>query len=1003
MLNGLGGNVTPRLGPLRVWLLFAAGAFSHGAAQAGLPLDLGLYRAPGYVFLDFNADGVADRTLVLSPAPEYVLAADMDGDGIADIVTYRAGVWTVDYNRDGVADVTYTFGGMPGDIPLLGDIDGDGKIDLVIYRNGTWYTSTHRDGIADRVDVFGGQPGDIPMLGDLNCDGIADRIIYNAGVWRADLIGDGTPLFIGGLGGDAADRPFVADWDGDCKADLGVFRDGEWYVLTDPLASPALRMLSYGAAGDVPFAARLDRSLGSAKYHRLATRYGVFRPSSPGFYFRMTPGPYADFVLSTGAADPGDNRSSRLLLYNSGIGLVRRDADGADDDKFEYVDEPPDVADNDPLRGMSGTIALAGDLDGNGKSSLILYSAGIWLVSRGMDGIADDSYAFGGEPQDIPLVGDVDGDGRADLVIYRDGTWYVSTKRDGSVALQQQFGGMPGDIPILADVDGDGKADFGIYRNGIWYFDTQHDGTAKVIYTFGGVPGDVPLVADWNGDGRPDLIIFRAGEWYVNTTPASGGASIHESFGGAGDIPIAGNFVVETTAPPVLFAAQPRPFAPKGDGLLPPAVADYDRDGRYEPLGGHNSGSTIQAVDLASSGLGSMFSPGRVNRDCRAADFNGDGWIDLVCDTYSDVGDAESMVRLYLGNGAGGFTEDPAFAALGIRGYGETILAADFNNDGAVDLFIPFYSQNDAREHSYLLINDGAGHFTDIADAAGVALRNVPVSHRVEGAQAVDFDGDGWIDFYVAGRLFHNNGNLTFTDITDAVGLPGDFDEGIKFIDWNNDGLLDLIIHHPIFGPALWEFDGAKFTRRDVLPHYLNWNIFGLNVADLNGDGREDVIVASGAQISPVILLNTGTRFERDPISLIDNIWFSPVAAYDYDGDGAIDLVLTGLGPTVLARNISPGINRQTLTIEVVDAAGRKNQFGRVAHVRPASAPGVTMTRIVDGGSGMLSQNPYPLTIPTPYPGTHRVDVRFAGSTVSFSMQPGQRIRVYADGRTESF
>jgi hypothetical protein len=239
--------------------------------------------------------------------------------------------------------------------------------------------------------------------------------------------------------------------------------------------------------------------------------------------------------------------------------------------------------------------------------------------------------------------------------------------------------------------------------------------------------------------------------------------------------------------------------------------------------------------------------------------------------------------------------------------------------------------------------------------------------------------------------------------VTAAVGLPGDFDEGVKFLDWNNDGRLDLIIHHPIYGPALWEFDGTRFTRRDVMPQYYNWNIFGINVADLNGDGREDVIVASGLLTGPFVLLNTGSGFERNPLTLIDDISFGPVAAYDYDGDGAINVVLTGIRPTVIARNISPGINTKTLVIEVVDAAGRRNQFGRVVHILPASLPDVTMTRVVDGGSGLLAQTPFPITVPTPYPGTHRVDVQFAGGVVSFWMQPGERKRQYADGRSEAF
>jgi hypothetical protein len=80
-----------------------------------------------------------------------------------------------------------------------------------------------------------------------------------------------------------------------------------------------------------------------------------------------------------------------------------------------------------------------------------------------------------------------------------------------------------------------------------------------------------------------------------------------------------------------------------------------------------------------------------------------------------------------------------------------------------------------------------------------------------------------------------------------------------------------------------------------------------------------------------------------------------------------------------------------------------RNQFGRVVRIRPVSAASVTMTRVVDGGSGLLAQTPYPITVPTPYRGTHRVDVQFAGGVVTFWMQPGERKRLFADGRTETF
>lgn len=936
--------------PARLALL---GAIVAAPSHAGLPLDLGVFRASENVlYLDFNRDHVSDRILRV-PQATHLLAADMNGDGIADVVAYHDGRWEVDLDLDRVPDATYFFGGEPGDVPLLGDVDGDGRVDLVVYRDGAWLASLRRDGTIDRVDRFGGRPGDVPVLGDLDCNGVADRIVYNAGLWYADLDGDGNPEVIAGFGGDPADRPFVVDWDGDCYADLGVYRDGQWFVLVNPLAQPRVEVLDYGGPGDAPIAARLDRALGSPKFERTVWHSGIFRPATGALYFRTTPGPNPDLVLN------------------------------------------PDVA---------ATHVLAADLRGRGRSGIVLYRDGIWIVDDDVDGAADELFAFGGAPDDVPLVGDVDGDGRPDLVIYRDGIWFVSTARDGSVALVHGFGGAPGDVPVLADVDGDGKADFGIYRAGAWYFDTRRDGTVGLAYAFGGAPGDVPLVTDWNGDGRPDLVIYRAGTWYVSTDPASSLTSAIETFGTSADVPVAGTFVAEASVAPVLLAMQPRPIGPLGEGMLAPTIADFDGDGSLEPLGGRNDRSGgILAAPLSASGLASMFSPGRVNRDCRAADFDGDGYVDLVCNTYSALDRDASFARLYRGDGTGSFAEDPAFAALDIRGYGETIVAADFDNDGAVDLFLPQYSHNDPREHSRLLRNDGHGRFTDISDAAGVALRDVPADHRVEGAQAVDYDDDGWIDLYVGGRLFRNNGDLTFTDVTAAVGLPGDFDEGAKFVDWNNDGRLDLVIHHPLYGPSLWEFDGARFARRMVMPRYLLTDAYGFNVADLNGDGREDVIISGGANAAPFVLLNTGTGFERDPLTLVDNLTVGPLAAFDVDGDGAIDLVFSrDIRSTVLARNISPGVNRRTLTVEIVDAAGRRNQFGRVARIRPQGA-GATMTRVVDGGSGLLAQAPYALTVPTPYAGTHRVDVRFAAGTVTFSMQPGERVRVYADGRSEPF
>jgi len=147
-----------------------------------------------------------------------------------------------------------------------------------------------------------------------------------------------------------------------------------------------------------------------------------------------------------------------------------------------------------------------------------------------------------------------------------------------------------------------------------------------------------------------------------------------------------------------------------------------------------------------------------------------------------------------------------------------------------------------------------------------------------EAAQAVDFNNDGWIDLYVMGRLFMNRSPGLVAAVRPqfeslAYGLPtsrGIFDEGAKFIDRRNRGRLDLIVLaqnqvlndpplDPNFQLKLYEFDGTQFVRRttgtdggplfrtkqgDPVPIYT-CDTDGINVADLNNDGLEDLIVSA--------------------------------------------------------------------------------------------------------------------------------------------------------------
>jgi hypothetical protein len=111
--------------------------------------------------------------------------------------------------------------------------------------------------------------------------------------------------------------------------------------------------------------------------------------------------------------------------------------------------------------------------------------------------------------------------------------------------------------------------------------------------------------------------------------------------------------------------------------------------------------------------------------------------------------------------------------------------------------------------------------------------------------------------------------------------------------------------------------------------------------------------------------------------------------------------VQRAVGSAVIAKSLGPAPPAATITIEVVDKQGRRNQHGRVVRVVPDDGSGRTFTRVVDGGSGYLSQTAYPVVVTTDYAATHRASVRFATGVVTFDALPRQRLRVYADGRVE--
>ena len=552
-----------------------------------------------------------------------------------------------------------------------------------------------------------------------------------------------------------------------------------------------------------------------------------------------------------------------------------------------------------------------------------------------------------------------------------------------------------------------------------------------------------------------------------------------------------GGCVKETLPPGYSFVRHPLPGAFGAAAIAyptPPYLVGTDNDG---------SGNLTE-LDFMQIGLDSIEVYPRVPYDIRTADFNGDGIPDVISSVYSPTNVA-SWAYLFFGNADGTFTQDTTFGMQylgpdgpGFRGRTETIVVADFNNDGAVDIFLPTYTYLDNTYdlsgdptyeragsppnvynalQSFLLLNDGTGKFTERAVAAGVSMHSTlselspqstdPQGNQPEGAQAVDFNMDGLIDLYAGGHLFINQGvddqgvphfkDMAATwGLTQAVlrapppwaaysgnALPANWlvtDEGTKFLDWNNDGRLDLLLFRWDWGSAhgarLFESTGTGFVEREWAvrtqtatckqPLVGNVPFFsssrasvsdedgaGINAYDLDNDGLEDVLV-SGDNTGSAIFRNNGCGFtEVSAGELTSRTGGSGgMALADLDGKGTIDVIYPASDGVAYYENTT--VQGHSFTVEVVGPNGEHDQFGRVIQVFP---PGTSQiyTRVVDGGSGYLTQNQYPILVGTPYTGTHTVKVYFAplakcayggppchAAVLTFSISPGQHALAYA-------
>ena len=341
-------------------------------------------------------------------------------------------------------------------------------------------------------------------------------------------------------------------------------------------------------------------------------------------------------------------------------------------------------------------------------------------------------------------------------------------------------------------------------------------------------------------------------------------------------------------------------------------------------------------------------------------DYDGDGDLDYIQMPYA----SNTPTRLHLFRNDGGAMTDIAPAQqMDILGFGETPVWGDFDGDGHPDLFAPFYAHV-SPGHSFLFHNNGDGTFTDIADSVGVALRGVPESLKPEGAAAVDLDGDGSLDLYAASHLFINDGSGRFTDEREQRGLPVMFDEGSQFVDYDNDGDFDLYIR-AADGPHLFRNDGGQFvevTAQMGFPTDLGFD-WGDRWEDIDNDGDLDLILF-GDPYPTRLLINRGDgTFETQmPFGGIEETDDALSAWADIDGDGDLDVAIGVWHEHVFVNQLDllPGESHSFIEVRVLDALGHETQHGASVRLESLDDPAhPVQSRIVDGGSGYVAQDQY--------------------------------------------
>ena len=418
-----------------------------------------------------------------------------------------------------------------------------------------------------------------------------------------------------------------------------------------------------------------------------------------------------------------------------------------------------------------------------------------------------------------------------------------------------------------------------------------------------------------------------------------------------------------------LGVLQQEPSSVRFEDITAPAGIDFR----------HTNGASPQRHLQEIMGSGAIF-----------FDYDNDGLVDLFLvdggSLASPAVAARSHHRLYRNRGGGRFEDVTAKSGIGrAPAYGMGACAADYDNDGAIDLFVTGAGSN-ALYH-----NRGNGTFTDVSSASGIAGGPFATS-----CAFADVDRDGFVDLFVtnyvdarpetnvvcgvaasnarmychplnfaplASTLYHNNGNGTFTDISAKSGIGSHRGNGLGVVigDYDDDGWPDIAVANDSMPNFLYHNESTPSGVASGLPSGVASGFsrtfrevglvsgiavaadgnpragMGIDLADYDGDGRLDLFVTNHELETHTLFRNLGRGLFTDMTSqsgigleTLPYVGFGTVF-FDYDNDGDLDLAIANGHVVDNSGHYRPGSKTEQRKLLFRNDAGRFTEIGRAA------------------------------------------------------------------------